>query len=177
MIQLHDFCGKVGDLLSRCPESEAPARVAELLPGLLENRDLLRDDQKTAPATGYGRHDVFLCPNDRFSVIAAVWPAGFASPIHDHMTWCTFGVFEGVIEETRFEPLSGNQDGGDAVPVMKNRWGVGDVAHLPVGGGDIHGMYNPTGRPAISIHVYGGNSQKLGANVVNIYREAEAAQA
>lgn len=176
-MHIEDFCETVGAIVANHPEAEVPGRIAKHLPGLLANRDLLRPDQKTLPAEGYGRHEVFLCPNDKFSIIAAVWPAGYASPIHDHMTWCTFGVFEGVIQETRFAPETGVAGCERATVTQQQRWGVGDVAHLPVGGGDIHCMFNPGDRPAVSIHVYGGNSAKLGPNVVNIYKDTARALA
>ncbi len=170
-MHIEDFCSIVGAIVANHPEDEVPGRIARRLPELLADADLLRPDQKTLPAEGYGRHEVFLCPSDRFSIIAAVWPPGYASPIHDHMTWCAFGVFEGVVQETRFRPLSAESACTDAMAVATNSWGVGQAASLPVGGGDIHCMYNPGERPAVSIHVYGGNSAKLGPNVVKIYRE------
>lgn len=171
---LKGFCRDVGLLVASNPVEEVPALIAEFLPDILKDRDLLTAEQKALPDEGYGRHDIFLCPNDDFSIIAAVWPAGIVSPIHDHKTWCTFGVFEGVIEETRYRPAS-DQDGClDVIPVENQTWLVGDVAHLPVGGGDIHCMHNPTDRAAVSLHVYGGNSVKLGPNVVNVYQESSA---
>lgn len=174
-MELDAFCNTVGRLVAENPVEAVPGLVAGILPRLLANRELLTAAQKTPPASGYGRHDVFLCPNDNFSIVAAVWPAGIVSPVHDHMTWCSFGVFEGAIEETRYRAASDDPDCRDAVPVGAVTWTVGDVAHLPVGGGDIHCMRNPGDRAAVSIHVYGGNSAKLGPNVVNVYRESTTA--
>ncbi|MEX2453522.1 MAG: cysteine dioxygenase family protein [Rhodospirillaceae bacterium] len=175
MMHIEEFCETVGAIVSNNPVADVPRRIAAHLPALLANRALLRPDQMTLPAEGYGRHEIFLCPGDMFSIIAAVWPAGYMSPIHDHMTWCTFGVFEGEIQETRFRRQADESSCKDAVATAQERWGVGDVAHLPVGSGDIHCMYNPGDRPAVSLHVYGGNSAKLGPNVVNIYRETARA--
>ena len=104
-----------------------------------------------------------------------MWPAGIVSPIHDHKTWCAFGVFEGVIRETRYDHCPDEEDYLNAVPVETKNWVSGDVVHLPVGGGDIHCMHNPTDRAAVSIHVYGGNSAKIGPNVLNVYEETRAA--
>ena len=56
-------------------------------------------------------------------------------------------------------------------------WSDRTGRHLPVGGGDIHCMHNPTDRAAVSVHVYGGNSAKLGPNVVKVYQEATTATA
>lgn len=174
---LERFCKSIGRLVADLPVDEVPARVAELLPEILENRDILRPEHKVLPPYGYGRHDVFLCPNDKFSVLAAVWPAGIVSPIHDHMTWCAFGVFEGVIREIRYRADSADAGCDRAVETGRSDWLPGDAGHLPVGGGDIHCMHNPTDKTAISIHVYGGNAAKLGPNVDTVYREVTAAPA
>ena len=80
-----------------------------------------------------------------------------------------------MIQETRYRPESEDSSCETAVPVDSFEYVAGDVAHLPVGGGDIHCMHNPTDRTAVSVHVYGGNSVKLGPNVVKIYEETAAA--
>ena len=61
------------------------------------------------------------------------------------------------------------------MPVTVTEHLPGAVVHLPVGGGDIHSMHNPTDKDAVSVHVYGGNSVKLGPNVVKVYQETAAA--
>lgn len=174
-MELNQFCKTVGRLVADNPVHEVPGLIAEYLPEILADRDLLAAEHKVCPPEGYGRHDVFLCPNDDFSIIAAVWPAGIVSPIHDHKTWCTFGVFEGVIEETRYRAASDDPSCTDAIPVETIEHLPGAVAHLPVGGGDIHCMHNPTDKAAVSVHVYGGNSVKLGPNVVTVYQETAPA--
>ncbi len=159
------FCRRVGEVIDTAPAAEIAARIAALLPPLLATPNLLAPEQRAVPPRGYGRHDVFICPNEAFSVLAAVWPAGFVSPIHDHMTWCALGIYEGVIRETRYAPV------GDAAaaPVSVTDLMAGDVAYLPVDSPDIHCMHNPTGEPAISIHVYGDATTKLGPNLKTIY--------
>jgi predicted metal-dependent enzyme (double-stranded beta helix superfamily) len=162
---LKTFCRHLGTALAQVPEAEAPARAAALLPGVLANPALLAVHQRAAPETGYGRHCIFICPQDRFSVLAVVWPAGIGSPVHDHATWCAFGVYEGALEERRYRPAGG----GCAVECARLVHRPGAVAHLPVDAPDIHSMHNPATRPVISIHVYGGNSDRLGPNVKTIW--------
>lgn len=174
-MELNQFCKTVGRIVADNPVNDVPGLIAEYLPEILLDRNLLRPEHKSLPPEGYGRHDVFLCPSDDFSIIAAVWPAGIVSPIHDHKTWCTFGVFEGVIQETRYRVASDDPDCLEAIPVETVDHLPGHVAHLPVGSGDIHCMHNPTDRAAVSVHVYGGNSVKLGPNVVKIYQETATA--
>jgi len=174
-MDLNRFCRTIGKLTADNPVETVPGLIVGHLPEVLANGDLLAPEQKMSPPDSYERHEIFLCPNDVFSVLAVVWPAGIVSPIHDHKTWCAFGVFEGVIRETRYDHCPDGEDYLNAVPVETKNWVSGDVVHLPVGGGDIHCMHNPTDRAAVSIHVYGGNSIKIGPNLVNVYEETQAA--
>ena len=172
-IIIPEFLKTVSALLSTFPLSEVPSLIADYLPVLMACPDLLTPEQRSLNGKDYEKHEVFLCPNDEFSVLSVVWPAGIYSPIHDHKTWCTFGVFDGVIQETRYRADPINPGGLDVIRTEKVERITGDVAHLPVGGGDIHCMHNPTDRAAVSVHVYGGNSVKIGPNVVNVYQETE----
>ena len=156
------FCCQIGETIDAAPDAKVLSGIAALLPPLLAMPNLLTLEKRVLPSHGYVRHNLFICPSEAFSVLSVVWPAGIVSPIHDHKTWCAFGVYEGVIRETRY-----TQSG--AVEVSASDLLVGDVAHLPVDVPDIHCMYNPTDEPAISIHVYGGDADQLGPNVKNIY--------
>ncbi len=160
-----DFCDAVSTVIDTTPISQVPERIAAMMPDLLSKPGLLTAAQRSAPADGYGRNRVFICPCDKFSVLAMVWPAGVSTPIHDHRDWCALGVYEGEIEETGFDAV------GPAVaaPRATVRLRRGDAAHLPVDAPNIHRIHNPTGRAAISIHVYGGNCEKNGPNLDTVY--------
>jgi len=41
-------------------------------------------------------HVVHTEPDGSFSVCALVWRPGQVTPIHDHVTWCVFGVLQGA---------------------------------------------------------------------------------
>lgn len=166
---LDEFCRAVGQIVQRSPKKETPACVATLLPGLLSTPDLLSGAHRSAPVDGYGRHKLFVCADDRFSVLAMVWPPGVATPIHDHQSWCAFGVYEGVIEETRYRPAGTVGGRAQAEPVARFHHRAGAAGHLPVDAPDIHRMHNPTAATALSIHVYGGNFEKLGPNLGRVY--------
>ena len=148
---------------------DAPARISKLLPELLATPDLLPDAFRAVPAGDYEKREIFICPNGRFSLLAVAWPAGITLPIHDHATWCAFGVYEGVIQETRFAPAGAGATGAEAVVTSCDSLGVGCVSHLPVGSADIHAIHNPTAATAISFHVYGGDSRQIGPNVKTVY--------
>lgn len=169
-LTLTGFCAEIGRVLDGVPDEAAPERAAGVLPRLLANPDLLAPGHRTVPNGPYGRHTLFLCPQDRFSVLAMVWPAGVVSPVHDHLAWCAFGVYEGTLEEGRFLPMAG---GTEARPRARRTATLvhrpGDVGTLPVGAPDIHSMSNPTDRVTLSIHVYGGNAEKQGPNLKRSY--------
>ncbi len=167
---LKSFCHAIGRITAELPESDIPAAVASLLPSLLCCPDLLTADQRRSPDDAYVRHPLFLCPGDRFSLMAVVWPSGIHSPIHDHSQWCAYGVYEGVVEETIYE--AAGIENGDALarPVAVNLRRPGDTAHMPAAATHIHRMHNPGAAPAISLHVYGGNCEKTGPNVDTVYR-------
>ncbi len=163
------FCKTVGNLLATLPLEDVPAAVAEHLPVLLSCPDLLTPEQQSLNGEDYEKHEVFLCPHDEFSVLAVVWPAGIHSPIHDHKTWCSFGVLTGEIQETIYESVDAGAECVEARAIDSTHHVAGSVTHMPVNAANIHCMHNPGATPAISIHVYGGNSSKLGANVDKIY--------
>lgn len=146
------------------PRAGAALRAAGALAPLLRRTGLLSEAERALPERGYGRHDVYYCPKGLFTAVAAVWPAGIVSPVHDHLTWCAFGVVEGEIEEVRYRP--GN---AGAVATGRFRYAAGAATSLPEDGPDIHGIRNPTGRPAVSLHIYGGDARITGPNVGRIY--------
>lgn len=166
---LNDFCRRLGAIVSGHPAANMPRRVAELLPALLADPALLSETQRAIPETGYGRNVLFVCPEEAFSVIAVVWPPGISTPIHDHATWCAFGVYEGTMRETRYAAVGRSGARALAEATARTEHRPGAVAHLPVGAPDIHRMHNPGAVPAISIHVYGGDTRKLGPNVETVY--------
>jgi predicted metal-dependent enzyme (double-stranded beta helix superfamily) len=164
-----DFCSAVGATVDAFPLARVPARVAALLPDLLSLDGLLTPEQQAAPQDGYGRNRVFICPGDRFSVLAMVWPPGISTPIHDHRDWCALGLYRGEIEETRYDPATVTARRATASPHATIRHRTGAVAHLPVDAPNIHRIHNPTEEVAISIHVYGGNCETRGPNLDRVY--------
>ncbi len=165
-----EFIARVDNIVAEAPSADIPARIAEQLPVLLEQKSILTAEHRALPATGYGRNNIFLCPDDRFSVIAMVWPPHFMSPIHNHKTWCAFGVMVGGIRNTCFSHLEPSTTESEVVPTEYKDLLAKDVVSLPADGADIHSMHNVTDSIAITLHVYGGNATKMGVNVRDLYR-------
>lgn len=95
--------------------------------------------------------------------MAVVWHPGQETRIHDHVSWCTFGILSGVEHETLY------RDMGDHLVE------IGRAANLPgeVSGfappGDIHKVQNTSAEIGVSLHVYGADVAKLGSSVRRYY--------
>ncbi|MCW6003782.1 cysteine dioxygenase family protein [Micromonospora sp. CPCC 205371] len=99
-------------------------------------------------------------PDGSFSIIGLVWRPGQITRIHDHLTWCVFGVLQGVEREELFD-------------ADLNLIGVSDNLAGDVSGfappGDIHRVHNTAGTTAISIHIYGTDVTRVGSSVRRYY--------
>jgi 3-mercaptopropionate dioxygenase len=114
---------------------------------------------RTAPDRPAG-HTLHVEPNGAFSIVAVVWRPGQVTPIHDHTTWCVFGVLQGLEHEDVFDAdlnMRGQSD---------NR--VGDVNGFAPPG-DIHRVHNTGDEVAISVHIYGTDVTRIGSSVRRYY--------
>ena len=87
-------------------------------------------------------------PDGSFSIVALVWRPGQFTRIHDHVTWCTFGVIQGVEHEELFD--------ADLNLIGRSANHVGDVSGFAPPG-DIHRVHNTGAGTAVSLHVYGAD--------------------
>ncbi len=104
-------------------------------------------------------------PAGRFSLVALVWSAGAATPVHDHVTWGVVGVHRGVEVETRYA-LSADGDRLVAHGVARSTAGGVDGFVPP---GDIHVVRHDGEAPAVSLHVYGTDVTRTGSSVRRLY--------
>jgi len=172
--ELEALVGAIRDVVHLHPDWE---KTADLVAGALE-RHLPRPAvftaaQRRGDPDRYQSHVLHAEPDGSFSVLALVWRAGQVTPVHDHVTWCVFGVIQGVEHEEVFAL----DDGADylmEVGSSTNR--TGDVAGFAPPG-DIHRVRNPGPGTAISIHVYGTDISRLGSSVRREYRQPVVARA
>ena len=139
---------------------ETAQLVAEQLRRHLPTPDVLTAAQRLGSPDGYRSHTLHVEPDGSFSIIALVWRPGQMTRIHDHMTWCVFGVIQGVEHEELFDAdlnLLGRSDNH-----------VGDVSGFAPPG-DIHRVHNTSDATAISIHVYGTDVTRVGSSVRRYY--------
>ena len=76
------------------------ARTAQLVAGQLRlhlpGPDILTEAQRQGDPAGYRSHLLHTEPDGSFSVLGVVWLPGQVTRVHDHVTWCAFGVLQGT---------------------------------------------------------------------------------
>jgi len=144
-------------------------RTAELVAGQLRQHlpgpEILTPRERLGDPDGYRCHVLHTEPDGSFSVTAMVWRPGQVTPIHDHVTWCVFGVLQGIEYE---ELYTVSADGGYLQEVGRRRGLPGEVSGFAPPG-DIHRVRNSGDSVAISLHVYGADITRLGSSVRRVY--------
>jgi 3-mercaptopropionate dioxygenase len=140
--------------------SDTAQLVAEQLRWHLPSPDVLTAEQRLGSADGYRSHTLHVEPDGSFSIIALVWRPGQVTRIHDHVTWCVFGVIQGFEHEELFD--------ADLNLVGRSDNHAGDVSGFAPPG-DIHRVHNTASTTAISIHIYGTDVTRIGASVRRYY--------
>ena len=138
--------------------------VADQLRRHLPTPDVLTAVQRLGSPDDYCAHNLYVEPDGSFSIVALVWQPGQLTRIHDHVTWCVFGVIQGAEHEERYVLRDDGWLEQDGVSVNA----IGEVAGLAPPG-DIHRVRNASQETAISVHVYGTDIGRLGSSVRRIY--------
>ena len=150
---------------SRADWGETAGLVAAKLRRRLPSSDVLTQEQRRGDPDSYLSYPLYIAPDGAFSVVALVWRPGQVTPVHDHVTWCVFGVIQGVEYEELFTL---DEDGRCLVPAGTSLNRTGDVSGFAPPG-DIHRVRNVGDRTAISIHVYGTDVSRIGSSVRRYY--------
>ena len=140
--------------------AETAQLVADQLRRHLPTPAVLTAEQRLGSPDDYCAHTLYVEPDGSFSIVALVWRPGQVTRIHDHLTWCVFGVIQGVEHEDLFDAdlnLIGESDNH-----------VGDVSGFAPPG-DIHRVHNTADETAISIHVYGTDVSRVGSSARRYY--------
>jgi predicted metal-dependent enzyme (double-stranded beta helix superfamily) len=145
---------------ARASWSDTAPLVAVQLRKHLPSPDVLTAEQRLGSPDGYRSHTLHVEPDGSFSVVALVWRPGQVTRIHDHLTWCVFGVIQGVEHEELFD------DDLNVLGQADNH--VGDVSGFAPPGG-IHRVHNTADTTAISIHIYGTDVTRTGSSVRRYY--------
>ncbi len=140
--------------------AETAQLVADQLRHHLPTPDVLSAEQRLGSPDEYVGHTLHVEPDSSFSIVALVWRPGQLTRIHDHVTWCAFGVIQGVEHEELFD--------ADLTLIGRSANHVGDVSGFAPPG-DIHGVHNTGAETAISIHVYGTDVTRIGSSARRYY--------
>ena len=140
--------------------SETAQLVAEQLRRHLPAPDVLTAEERAGSPDEYQGHTLYAEPDGSFSIVGLVWRPGQLTRIHDHTTWCVFGVIQGVEHEELFD--------ADLNLIGRSDNHVGDVSGFAPPG-DIHRVHNTGDTTAISIHIYGTDVSRLGSSARRYY--------
>jgi 3-mercaptopropionate dioxygenase len=149
----------------RADWQETARLVAAELERRLPAADVLTSEQRHGDAECYRSHVLHAEPDGAFSIVALVWRPGQMTPVHDHVTWCVFGVVQGVEHEELFTLDEQNQC---LVETGRSANRTGDVNGFAPPG-DIHRVRNAGDETAISIHIYGTDVSRIGSSVRRYY--------
>ena len=117
---------------------------------------MLTAGQRLGSDAGYRSHTLHVEPDGAFSITALVWRPGQLTRIHDHLTWCVFGVIQGVEYEELYD-AGLNLIGGDASDVLFEVHGNASIG----GGTDWFGtLFSPIAGKTVT---FGSNSVVTGA--------------
>ena len=145
------------------------SRTAELVAGQLRQHlpgpEILTAAEREGDPAGYQCHVLHVEPDGSFSVTAMVWRPGQITPVHDHVTWCVFGVLQGAEYE---ELYALTPDGAALREVGASKNLTGEVSGFAPPG-DIHRVRNIGDEVAVSLHVYGADIIRLGSSVRRTY--------
>ena len=137
-------------------------RVLATLARAAADPDLLTPAQRIPSPDRYARHVVYGDPAGRFTILALVWMPGQFSPPHAHQTWCAFAVCDNTLTETEY---AFDRASMKALPLRTVERRAGYCTFGEAGLDQIHRLGNAGVLPAISLHVYGVESGRIGTHV------------
>ena len=163
---LEDLVAGVRAAVSKHADWRETARlVAGELRRHLPSPDVLTAEQRVGDPDAHRSHQLYIEPDGAFSIVGLVWRPGQVTPIHDHVTWCVFGVIQGVEYEELFTLDERNEC---LVEAGTNANDTGDISGFAPPG-DIHRVRNSGDETAISIHIYGTDVSRIGSSVRRYY--------
>ena len=144
------------------PTATFGGRIKSALAVAVTDPDLLTCEQRQPKSVCYARHVLHSDPDGRFTILAIVWDSGQFSPAHAHHTWCGYAVFENALEETVFRY---DTAAAKAEVLQAQLRKPGYSCFADAGLDQIHRVGNSGSRPAISIHVYGVERERIATHV------------
>ena len=164
--ELAELVAAVRSVVDERADWRRTARLVALeLEQHMPSADVLTPKQLNGDASGYRSYSLHTELDGSFSVVALVWRPGQATAIHDHVTWCVFGVIQGVEYEELFTL---DEERGCLVETGTKVNEAGEVSGFAPPG-DIHRFRNVGDSTAISLHIYGTDLGRIGSSVRRYY--------
>jgi 3-mercaptopropionate dioxygenase len=162
---LDEFVAVVSSVVGRHADWERTARlVARELERALPPREILTPEQRRSDVEEY-RGDLLHAEPDGTSIVAVVWRPGQMTAIHDHVSWCVFGIIQ-VMEREALFALDEERSILVEAGTSTNRAGQVSGFAPP---GDVHRVRNAGDTAAISIHGDGTEVSRIGSSVRRYY--------
>jgi len=124
--------------------------------------EFLTPAQRMPSPDRYARHVVYGDPAGRFTVLSLVWMPGQVSPPHAHQTWCAYAVCDNTLTETEY---AFDRATLKALPLRTVERHAGYCTFGEAGLDQVHRLGNAGVLPAVSLHVYGVESGRIGTHV------------
>ncbi|MFM1872551.1 MAG: hypothetical protein RL398_1973 [Planctomycetota bacterium] len=161
---LSDYVKTIESVLDRRPSNKVIIREVSLATKQLVADDRWLDEQyRVGSPDCYTRHLLHKDPQNRFVVLSLVWQPGQMTPIHDHACWGVMGIVENMLEEVCYDRLDDGSraDFADLEQSRGTDVGQGGVAYLLPPYEEIHRIGNTSGKPTVSLHVYGRDLDEI----------------
>jgi predicted metal-dependent enzyme (double-stranded beta helix superfamily) len=159
----------IDEIDTACADGTMGNRIVAALEQAAAQPGLLTADQRLLQAGCYARHAIYGDPAGRFTIVAIVWGPGQFSPPHAHHAWCAYAVCEGTLQETLY---AWDHERGRARPARTDIRSRGYACYADAGLDQIHRLGNAGTEPAISIHVYGVERERVGTHVNRVVQTA-----
>lgn len=165
---LQELVERVRDVVATTRSDVAVTRgVAAAVRPALRLGDLLLARHQEGSEESYRQHVLHVEPGGAFSIVALVWLPGQSTPIHDHVSWCVVGVYQGEETELRYRVTGEDADRRlEVTERLINEPGSVCGVTPP---GDIHQVTNTGSGRTLSIHVYGADIGRLGSSIRRCY--------
>lgn len=145
-----DFAGRI-----RAGHSAISRAVVEELD--LDEMWRESDPEKRLPGR-YRRHQVVTDDRFGFTVVVLLWEPGAVTPVHDHDTWCVFGLLEGELEITNYGLVDDDGQGPLRLSeVGREQMRAGLIGDNRQPDTEVHRVRNIGTERATSLHVYGAD--------------------
>ncbi len=155
-LHLREFIKESEKVVRSYPlEAEALRHLKPLLENLITTPNSVPPEAFTPRDDKFAMNLIYMPEDACFSIIGGVWKPGQATPIHDHLTWAMIGVYEGEERQAIYRRTD-DKSNPKLARLEKVHESTNRKGHVTIlGETGLHKVDNISGRPTVSIHLYG----------------------